>query len=134
MKAAARSPRRGNVALSALLILLFAIPATAANQLMLKRGETAERPEYAGVVDLTVDPGFQDARVWITIDGQTIAEGILWPHRVNVDFGPAAIEHKIAITAIGADKRRVQWHETINRGHLPLTVDVKAIDLASRLF
>jgi Ca-activated chloride channel family protein len=101
---------------------------------MLKRGETAERPEYVGVVDLTVDPGFEDARVWITIDGQKIAEGIRWPHRVNVDFGPAAVEHRIAITAIGANKRKVQWHETINRGHLPLTVDVKAIDLGSRLF
>lgn len=136
MKAAASShgPRRSNVASALILIILFALPATAANQLILKRGETAERGELVGVIDVAVDPGFEDAKVWITIDGQKIAEGILWPHRVNVDFGPTAVEHRIAITAIGPNKRRVQWHETINRGHLPLTVKVQAIDLGSRLF
>jgi Ca-activated chloride channel family protein len=136
MKAAVRSPRppRSSVAVAAVLIVLFALPAAAANQLILKRGETAERGDYVGVIDLTVDPGFDDARVWITIDGQKIAEGIRWPYKVNVDFGPNAIEHKITITATGAGKHRVQWHETINRGHLPLTVKVKAIDLASRIF
>jgi Ca-activated chloride channel homolog len=136
MKAAASShgPRRSNVAISLIFIILFALPATAANQLILKRGETAERGELVGVIDVAVDPGIENAKVWITIDGQKIAEGIMWPHRVNVDFGPTAVEHKIAITAIGPNKRRVQWHETINRGHLPLTVKVQAIDLGSRLF
>lgn len=136
MKAAGRShvPRRSSVAISLIVILLFALPAAAANQLILKRGETAERGDLVGVVDLSVDPGIEDAKVWITIDGQKIAEGILWPHRVNVDFGPLAVEHKIAITAVGPNKRRVQWHETINRGHLPLTVKVVAVDLGSRLF
>jgi Ca-activated chloride channel homolog len=134
MKAAVRCPRPGNVFASFLVLLLFAVPASASSQLTLTRGETALSGEYVGVIDLTIDPGFEDARVWISIDGQKIAEGMRWPHIVTVDFGPTAVEHKISVTAIGPNKRRVQWHETVNKGHLPLSVKVRPVDLENRLF
>jgi hypothetical protein len=132
MKQEACSTRRSSALLVALL--LCAVPAIASNQLILTHGQAAEKGTWLGVVDLLVDPGMQDARVWITVDGQKIAEGIQWPYRVAVDFGPTAVEHKVSVTAIGANKRRVQWHETINRGHLPLRVDVRPVDIAARLF
>ncbi|HUP44835.1 MAG TPA: VWA domain-containing protein [Thermoanaerobaculia bacterium] len=110
------------------------MPAFASSQLILTHGKALEKGTYVGVVDLLVDPGFDDARVWITIDGQKIAEGIQWPYRVNVDLGPNAVEHKISVSAVGRNKRRVQWHETINRGHFPLRISVKPVDLGSRLF
>ncbi|HUP50235.1 MAG TPA: VWA domain-containing protein [Thermoanaerobaculia bacterium] len=119
---------------AAFLSLILTAPAGAATQLLLTRGETPEKGEYLGVVELTVDPGFEAARVWITVNGQKIAEGLRWPHRVMVDFGPTAIEHKISVTAIGPNKRRVQWHETLNRGQLPLSVKLQPVDLAARVF
>ena len=134
MRAAAWSRRSGNLLPSLLVVFFFAASASATTQLTLRRGETAPHGEYVGVIDLTVDPGFEDARVWISIDGQKIAEGMRWPHKVTVDFGPTAIEHKIAVTAVGSSKRRVQWHETINKGHLPLSVQVRPVDLANRIF
>jgi len=86
------------------------------------------------VIQLTVDPGFDDAKVALTVDGQRIATGLDRPYKVTVDFGPEAVEHRIAVTATGAGKRRVQWHETINRGHRPLTVKVSPVDLATGMF
>ncbi|HEX6177252.1 MAG TPA: VWA domain-containing protein, partial [Thermoanaerobaculia bacterium] len=108
--------------------------ASAATQLTLERGKAPAAGEYKGIVDLFVDPGFSDCRVWITFDGQKIAEGLAFPHRVTVDLGPTAMEHKVSITAIGGNKRKVQWHATINRGHLPLTVRVEPVDMATRTF
>jgi VWFA-related protein len=86
------------------------------------------------VIEITVSPGFEDARVSITVDGQKIADSLQSPYKVIVDFGPTALEHRIGVTAVGANKRRVQWHETVNRGHLPLSVKVRPIDLNNHLF
>lgn len=86
------------------------------------------------MVDLSVDPGFEDARVALSVDGQKIAEGLQFPYKVTVDFGPTAMEHKIDVSATLPDKHRVQWHTTLNQGHLPLTVKVRAVDLGSRTF
>lgn len=87
------------------------------------------------MVDLIVEPGFDGARVSITVDGQQIANGLSAPHKVTVDFGPSATQHKISVTATAAgSKKRVQWIETINKGRLPLSVNVKPVDLGARIF
>ncbi|HEX8154672.1 MAG TPA: hypothetical protein VF698_16180, partial [Thermoanaerobaculia bacterium] len=115
--------------------LLLGNPANAATtQLLLTRGAATPQLEYKGVVDLTVSPGFDGAKVTIAVDGQQIADHLRSPYRVVVDFGPSAVEHKIAITAHGTNGRKAHWIETINRGHLPLAVRVKPVDLATRTF
>jgi VWFA-related protein len=109
---------------------LLAISAHATTQLILSRdASSSNTAEFKGVVELRVNPGFDDAKVTITL-----ADGLRSPYRVTVDFGPQAVEHKILVTALTADKKRVQWSETINRGLLPLTVSVKAIDALNGVF
>jgi VWFA-related protein len=123
--------------LSAAAILVSSLLAATANgstQLLLSRGEQSPSAEYKGVIELTVNPGFEDARVSIAVDGQRIADSLQSPYKMVVDFGATAIEHKISVTAVGTGKRRVQWQETVNRGHLPLSVKVKPVDLVAHLF
>ena len=86
------------------------------------------------MIDLTVDPGFDDARVSVTMDGQHVADALQAPYKVTIDLGANAVEHKIGVIATGANKRRVQWVTTINRGHLPLSVKVKPVDLVGHVF
>jgi Ca-activated chloride channel homolog len=129
---AARQFRRHSIALI-VTTFLFVSTSEAGTQLLLTRGTTTNG-EYKGVVELTVNPGFDGARVTISVDGQKIADGLTAPYRVIVDFGPLAVEHKIAISAAAPNRRRIQWQETINRGQLPLSVNVKAVDLANRVF
>lgn len=130
---AARQYRKLSVA-AAILVSSIAATVHGNTQLVLSRGEQIPSAEYKGVIELTVNPGFDDARVSISVDGQRIADSLLAPYRVTVDFGAAPMEHKINITASGANKRRVQWIETVNRGHLPLSVKVKPVDLLNHLF
>ena len=133
MKAARQWDSRRD-ALTLLLVFSFIAPvAGASSQLLLTRGP-ATTGEYTGVVELTVNPGFENAKVTISVDGQKIGDGLLVPYRVVVDFGSTAVEHKINITATAPNHRRVQWQETINRGHLPLSVKVKPVDFDTRLF
>jgi VWFA-related protein len=119
--------------LVALAIVLSAAPVNAVTQLLLSR-ETRPEGEFKGVVDLVVSPGFDDATVQVVMDGQKVADALRAPYRVPIDLGATAIEHKIVITALTKDKKRIQWRETINRGHLALTIHVRAIDVASRSF
>ncbi|HEX9985223.1 MAG TPA: VWA domain-containing protein [Thermoanaerobaculia bacterium] len=122
--------RFGQLFLLSLVITLPFSTASASTQLLLSRADqNATRGQlYTGVIDLTVDPGFDSGKVTITVDGQKIAEGLHSPYRVVVDFGATPIEHKITVTAITPQKKRVQWSETINKGHLPLTVRLKRLD------
>jgi len=129
----ARSHRNINIALGLILSFLTITSATANTQLVLTR-DTAPVGEFKGMVDLTAVPGFDAARVTITVDGEKIAEALPSPYRVSVDFGPTAVQHKIVVTAFTADKKRVQWQQTINRGHLPLSVKLRAVDVANRVF
>lgn len=123
------------VLLTVILATLVCAPiAQAATQLLLTRGERPGTAEYKGVVELTVNPGIDDARVTITVDGQRIADSMQSPYRVVVDFGPAAVEHKIGITVTTPKKKKIAWVETINRGHLPLTVNVKPVDITAGVF
>ncbi len=132
MKAAQQFRKR--TTLLTVLTISFAVTASANTHLLLTRGQRLPSTEYKGVIELTIDPGFDDARVSITVDGQRVAESLQSPYRLIVDFGPTAVEHKIAVTATGPRKQRVQWRETVNRGHLPLTVKVQPVDLANRIF
>jgi Ca-activated chloride channel family protein len=133
MNAALQYQKRSLV-IALALIASFTAAAQASTQLVLSRGEPLPSIEYKGVIEVTVNPGFDDARVSITVDGQKIAEALQAPYRVIFDFGNGAIEHKIAISAVGPNKRRTQWSATVNRGHLPLSVRVHPIDLVAHLF
>ncbi len=113
---------------------LIAPAARATTQLLLTRGDQIDSSEYKGVVELMVNPGVDDSKVSITVDGQRIADSLLSPYKVIVDFGATAVEHKIGITVVTPKKKRIAWQATINRGHLPLTVKVQPVDLANRLF
>jgi len=129
------SRRRGRLPLPVLLLSsLIAAPAFGTTQLLLSRDAQTNDLEYKGVIELTVNPGFEDAKVTITVDGQKLVDGMRTPYRVTVDFGPMATEHKIHVIALSADKKRVQWSETINRGLLPLSVKVNAVDAANGIF
>jgi VWFA-related protein len=136
MRAALHHPSLSLSATLALVLNTFlTISAAATTQLVLSRDGDADRAaEYKGVVDVTVNPGVDDAHVSIAVDGQKLADGLRSPYKVTVDLGPTAIEHRITVTAWTKEKRRIQWHETINRGKLPLAVKLKAVDLASRTF
>jgi len=124
----------GDIGVLILTTLLITATAQATTQLALSRDGGANTETYKGVVELTVNPGFDNARVSITLDGEKIAEGLTAPYKVTIDFGPTPIEHKIGVTASTVDKKRVQWHATINRGLLPLSVKVRPVDLAAGVF
>ena len=111
----------------------FAVSADATTQITLSRDAQTERGDLKGIVELTVNPGFDDARVNLVLDGAKIADNLHSPYKVTVDFGPVPIEHKIGVSVFSGSKK-VQWHETVNHGHQPLTVKVVAIDLNNRIF
>src|SRR5207248_5127444 len=128
-----RSRRNINSALGLLFSFFTITSATANTQLVLTRDGHVEG-EYKGMVDLTAVPGFDAARVSITVDGEKLADALPSPYRVSVDFGPVAVQHKIVVTAMTQDRKRVQWQQTINKGHLPLSVKIDAVDVANRVF
>lgn len=103
-------------------------------QLTLARDRRPAPGDYKGVVELTVNPGVPDAKVSILVDGQKLAEGLRLPYRVTVDFGATAIEHRITIVAVTPNKKRIQWHETINAGNLSLQINLRPEDMATRSF
>ncbi|MBV8519528.1 MAG: VWA domain-containing protein [Acidobacteria bacterium] len=128
---------RPDTTLLAFLALLLLATATraAATQLVLARNSEHELAgEYSGIVDLAVDPGLDNAKVTVTVDGQKVADSLLSPYHVAVDFGPIAIQHRIGVVVRGAGGKRAQWQQTINRGNLPLTLKVQPVDLAARVF
>lgn len=129
------SQRSLNVLLSLLQIALFTAAANAAEprQLILSRESTPDG-EIKGLTDVVISPGFDDARVSVAVDGHKIADGVLAPFHIPIDFGALAVEHRITVTAITSDKKRVQWQTTINKGHLPLAVKVAPSDFANRVF
>jgi len=113
--------------------LVFTLALQANTQVVLSRNAEADRGELKGIIDLTVEPGFDDARVSIVLDGQKIADSLHSPYKATVDFGAVPIEHRIAVT-VWSGSKRVEWHETVNRGHQPLSVKVQPVDLAARIF
>jgi Ca-activated chloride channel homolog len=132
-----RSKKEGRIGVTLLTSLLTAtlltLSAHANTQLVLKRGDHSEHQgEYKGVIDLAIDPGFDGAKVSVAVDGQKVADGVLSPYHVIVDFGPLPVQHKITITATGASGKRAKWTETINQGNLPLNIKVRQVE--ARLF
>ncbi len=122
------------LAFGVLCIAAAVIPASASTTQLLLSRDSKPEGEIKGVVDLTITPGFDGARVTIVVDGQKLTEGLRSPYHVTVDFGPNALEHKITVIAVSSSNKRLQWTETINHGHLPLTINVKPVDLANRVF
>lgn len=112
---------------------IFALTLHANQQVVLSRDTQLERGELKGLIELTVAPGFDDARVNLVLDGDKIAENLHSPYKVTVDFGAVPIEHRIGVT-VWSGTKKIQWHETVNRGHQPLTVKVTPVDLANRIF
>jgi len=128
------SSRNTHLPLAIALTLLLATSATAApDQLILGR-DTTPPADIKGPIDLTIVPDFDDARVTVTVDGQKIVDGLRSPWHVPVDFGPQPVEHKIVVTATGADRKRIQWQTTINKGHQTLDVKIVPVDAANRVF
>ena len=126
---------RASPVLRSLILTSFIASAAQAgtSQLVLSRDANPET-DIKGIVDLTVRPGFDNARVAVIVDGQKVAAGLRSPYHLTVDFGATLLEHKITVIAEGDGNKRVQWLETINHGHMPLSVGVKPVDLAGRVF
>jgi Ca-activated chloride channel family protein len=129
-----RSPLPNARLLTFLIVLLLPTSAAFANQqLILSRAQSPENTDYKGLVDLAVDPGFDAAKVSITVDGEHVL-ALHAPYRVTVDLGQRVIQHKITVTAWTKEKKRAQWNETINQGHMPLTVKLQATNAAKGEF
>ncbi|MDP9190496.1 MAG: VWA domain-containing protein [Acidobacteriota bacterium] len=127
--------RNSTLPFSFLLTFLLTTGAAANTQILLQRGNQTDQPgQYYGVVDLVIDPGFDNAKVTVIVDDHKVAEGLTSPYRLVVDLGPAPLQHKITISAKGPNGKRSQWTETINRGLLPLALRVKSIDSSARIF
>lgn len=85
-------------------------------------------------MEVVVKPPFDNARVSIAVDGQPVTESLRSPYHLRLDLGPAAVEHRLTITAFTPDWKKVQWHQTINRGLRSLTVRLRQIDVAKRIY
>jgi Ca-activated chloride channel family protein len=121
--------------LTSLLTILLTTSVAANTQILLQRGSQTDQPgQYQGVVDLAIDPGFDNAKVTVTVDGQKVADGLTSPYHLVIDLGPTPLQHKITISAKGPNGKHARWTETINRGLLPLALRVKAIDSAAGVF
>ncbi|MEO8033429.1 MAG: VWA domain-containing protein [Acidobacteriota bacterium] len=130
-----RARRTELVAITLFLFLASSAAASSTTQLLLGRDQRPPAGDYRGVVELTIDPGIENARVSVTLDGQVLADALRAPYKMVIDFGPSPVEHRIAIKAWNpADKRRVQWHDTVNNGLQSLTVRIHPVDVATRAF
>lgn len=141
MKAAVRqgsnaaTPNKARLLFAILLTSTFAAVVSANTQILLQRGSQTDQPgQYSGIVDLAIDPGFDNAKVTVTVDGTKVADGLMSPYHLIVDLGPMPLQHKITISAKGPNGKHARWTETINQGLLPLALRVKAIDSAAGLF
>lgn len=133
MKTVAARSTRSNHFLPLLVLVMSVAPLHAATQIVLAR-DAHPAGEFRGVVDVAVTPGIDNASVTITVDGQKLVDGLHAPYHVAIDLGPNVVEHKIGVTVLAPDKKRIQWHDTINRGRLPLSIKLKPIDIAARMF
>lgn len=119
-------------AVAAVTFLVLATTADAATQLLLTR-DANPLGEYKGIVDLAVETPSDNMKVTISVDGEKLVD-LHSPYRVTVDLGPRVVEHRIAVTAITSDQKRIQWRTTINKGHQPLSVKLRPVDVAQGVF
>lgn len=137
VRAACSNEARRNRALllSSLFTILLTSTAGASTQILLQRGGQTDQPGlHQGIVDLAIDPGFDNAKVTVSVDGQKVAENLTSPYHVVVDLGPTPLQHRITVSARGPNGKLARWTETINRGLLPLALRVKAVDTAMGVF
>lgn len=134
MKAVAVLRSQRSRVLTCLFVLIGSVAQLdAATQLLLARDSTPSG-EFKGIIDVSVSPGFDNAIVAISVDGEKIVDSLHAPYHVSIDLGANVVEHHISVTALTPENRRIQWRETINRGRLPLSVKLKSVDLTTRLF
>ncbi len=108
--------RRPHLLAALTLVSLLSTPAVAESRQLILRPATNPPNDVKGAVDLTIVPPFDDAGVKLTVDGQTVVDGLRSPWHLPVDFGPLPAEHTIAIIATGADR---EGPARSRRGHLP---------------
>src|SRR5436190_10712697 len=113
MTVAAQKSHHIRLTLLTILILCAASAASAATQILLARDSRPDG-EFKGVVELTVTPPADNMKITLSVDGDRIADVLRSPYRVSVDFGPRVVEHRIVVTAVGTDRRRIQWQTTVN--------------------
>lgn len=120
------TPSFSRAIVTALVILAANSGAAATSRLALDR-EKATLPEhYKGLTEIAVTPPFTGARITIDIDGHSVARLLTAPYTTHVDFGPAAVEHIIRITAVDPNGGKpVVWTRTINPGLHPLGVKLE---------
>jgi hypothetical protein len=83
--------------LPSLLTLLLTTNAAASTQLVLERGSRRDHSgEYTGVVDLAINPGFDGAKVSVSVDGQQVANGLVSPYHLVRPQGRTALYDSIA--------------------------------------
>jgi len=126
--------RRRHILPALTLACLLAATANASSTQLIIGPDSAPAGDIKGTVDLTIVPQLEDARVTVTVDGQKIVDGLRSPWHVPVDFGPLPVEHKIVVTAVGADHQRVQWQTAINKGRQTLHVKIVPVDMADLVF
>jgi Ca-activated chloride channel homolog len=127
---ATRTARATALMIAGTLILALPLFAATTQRLTITANpaDTAEA-EYAGRTEINVFPPFEEARVTIAVDGQTVLSRGTSPWKATVDFGPSPVEHEIRIVAVSRDGRqKVEWKRLINRGHKPLGVKLSLRD------
>ncbi|HVT43194.1 MAG TPA: VWA domain-containing protein [Thermoanaerobaculia bacterium] len=124
--------------ISTLLALLLFIPnpVAAMQRLILDQNiSSVPSTQFTGSAEITVVPPFEGARLTVSIDGQLVAAGLRSPYQIQVDFGPAAIEHKIAVTAASSDgRKKIHFSRTVNQGERSLSVKIEEVEPGGALF
>src|SRR5687768_1482329 len=121
----ARADFRAGLILLAVLSLVAASSEASIQRLVLDRANPPASAEILGLTEISVIPPFEGATVSILLDGKVVATGTVPPYRVEIDFGPRPLEHRISIVAKSRDgKKRNEWSHVINRGNRPLSVAV----------
>ncbi|MHB0971104.1 MAG: VWA domain-containing protein [Thermoanaerobaculia bacterium] len=116
--------------LMAVMLLATALPALPATQrLVLERGVQSGAHGLKGLTEISVVPPFAESIVTILLDGEKVATRRSAPYALELDFGPAAVEHTISVIAVSVDgKQKATWAELINRGNRPLTISLEQKD------
>lgn len=117
--------RAGLAVVVAVLSLAAASSGASIQRLVLDRAHPPESGEILGLTEISVIPPFDAATVSILLDGKVVSTSTTPPYRVEIDFGPRPLEHRISVVAKSRDgKKRNEWSHVINRGNRALSVAV----------
>jgi Ca-activated chloride channel family protein len=122
----ARADHHAGLAVLVAVLSLAAADSEASTQrLVLDRANPPASAEVLGLTEISVIPPFEGATVSILLDGKMVSTSTAPPYRVEIDFGPRPLEHRISVVAKSRDgKKRNEWSHVINRGNRPLSVAV----------